>query len=48
MPGDNVSKKRGSAKMKISKKREAAMQRVVDEDMAQFKHSFKNSLEKIN
>ena len=30
MPMDNVSKKRGKAKVKISDKREAAMQKVMD------------------
>ena len=30
MPTDNVSKKRGKAKIKISDKREAAMQKLVD------------------
>ena len=30
MPTDNVSKKRGKAKVKISVKREAAMQKVMD------------------
>ena len=30
MPTDNVSKKRGKAKVKISDKRQAAMQKIVD------------------
>ena len=30
MPTDNVSKKRGKAKVKISDKRQSAMQKIVD------------------
>jgi hypothetical protein len=30
MPTDNVAKKRGKAKIKISEKRKAAMERIVD------------------
>ena len=30
MPTDNVSKKRGKAKVKISDKRQAAMQKIVN------------------
>ena len=30
MPSDNVARKRGKAKVKISEKRKAAMERIVD------------------